>query len=232
MIAHTLFTPRKRPSFSRSRGQHVRSHMVYSTSEAARDSSGAKGSVTTPYYHATKVFSTDPAPPAGHACSAVAAARLRCMIEAVKGMPCARDRRGQHLDRPVAAPSGPLPYNSSGASSTATIAGSTSALRSASFPSNKTTSDWNRHDLEMMRWSSAGIASRTHGQTDTIVDAYGALRSAGNRSDASAIQRRSGNPEEARAAERRARVLEKQAGPICVTRVATRCERTCSEHCG
>jgi glycosyltransferase involved in cell wall biosynthesis len=225
MIAHTLFPKKKRAFFDVLRVQNRVDHVLaYSTSEERLmvDRLGIPADkVERIYYHADEKFfrpSTRPTEP-GLICAAGQLLRdYPCLIEAVRGLPVrAQIAAGSPwIDRPLT-PDSELPPNVTwGKLSRFELRDLYERASLAVVPIQQ-----NEYQtgiatiLEMMAMGKCVIATRTRGQTDTIVDGVtgvyvppadpGALRAA--------IQRLLAAPEEAARIGRAAReFVERQAG--------------------
>jgi len=234
MIAHTLFPASKKAFFQVGRvGSTFDRILVYSTSEEqlATETLGVpKASVQRLYYHADQeFFRPDPRPPHSDLlCSAGQLLRdYDCLIDAVKGLPVrVQIAAGSPWIDQSLRPSGPLPDNVEWGKLNrydlrelyARSAFCVVPIKQNHYQTGIATI------LEMMAMGKCVIASRTHGQTDTIVDGVTGLYVPPGDSAAlrAAIQRVLGDPEEALRIGRAARAfIEKQAGlDLFVTRVA------------
>jgi glycosyltransferase involved in cell wall biosynthesis len=235
MIAHTLFPPSKQAFFKVGKvGSTFDRILVYSTSEERNllDFLGVKpAQVQRIYYHADqKFFRPDVGTrEAGLICSAGQLLRdYDCLIEAVRGMNVrVQIAAGSPWIDQTLRPTSPLPENVTWGKLNrfelrdlyARAAFTVVPIKQNPYQTGIATI------LEMMSMGKCVIASRTQGQTDTIVDGVTGIYVPPGDSKAlrGAIERVLGNPDEAERIGRAAReFIEKEAGlDVFVERVTS-----------
>ncbi len=235
MIAHTLFPASKKAFFKVARvGDELDRILVYSTSEernAIDDLKLPSDKVQRIYYHADQRFFQPDLLPIEHDLICSAGQLLRdydCLVEAVKELPLrVQIAAGSPWIDQTLKPTQALPDNVTwGKLNRYDLRNlyARSALAVVPIKQNQYQTGI-ATILEMMAMGKCVIASRTHGQTDTIVDGEtGVYVPPGDaRALREAIQRMLARPDEAQRIGRAARrFMEEQAGlDVFTERVAT-----------